>query len=62
MDLNPLASCTTGRAADEVVELEFLLPNSYAAALEAAAHSRGQTTGQVIRDLIRRFLGEGCGE
>jgi hypothetical protein len=45
-------------AADEMVELSFLLPNEQLAQLEIAAHSQGLTTGQMIRRLIRAFLHE----
>lgn len=46
------------RPEEEVVEVSFLLPGYYAAALESLAHSRGQTAGQVVRHLIRSFLHE----
>ncbi|MGL6073970.1 MAG: hypothetical protein ACRC8S_07400 [Fimbriiglobus sp.] len=36
----------------EVVELQLLLPRWQAAALEAAAQSRGMTTGQILRRVI----------
>jgi hypothetical protein len=36
----------------EVVELQLLLPRSQVAALEAAARSRGLTTGQMLRRVI----------
>jgi hypothetical protein len=40
----------------EVVELGLLLPRGQALALEAAAHRRGLTTGQLLRHLLRDFL------
>jgi hypothetical protein len=39
-----------------VAELELLLPLDEIEELEAAAHSRGVTTGQILRGLIREFL------
>jgi hypothetical protein len=36
----------------EVVELQLLLPRWQATALEAAARSRGMTTGQILRRVI----------
>ena len=41
-----------------VVEFELILPALQAADLEAAAHRRGLTTGQMLRRLIRDFLGQ----
>jgi hypothetical protein len=43
---------------DEVVELALLLPRWQAAALEAAAHDRGLTAGQMLRKLIGKSLRE----
>lgn len=40
------------RSDHEVVELQLLLPRWQAAALEAAARSRGMTTGQILRRVI----------
>ena len=40
------------RSDHEVVELQLLLPRWQAAALEAAARSRGMTTGQLLRRVI----------
>jgi hypothetical protein len=39
-----------------VAELELLLPRCEVEELEAAAYSRGMTTGQMLRGLIREFL------
>jgi hypothetical protein len=44
----------------EVVELAVLLPAGYLAALEEAACQHGLTLGQIIRGLIREFLGPGA--
>jgi hypothetical protein len=41
---------------DEIVELALLLPRWQAEALEEAAHSRGITTGQMLRKLIGMSL------
>jgi hypothetical protein len=41
---------------EQAAELMLLLPEQQAAELERLAHSRGQTTGQLIRQLIRDFL------
>ena len=40
------------RTANEVIELQLLLPRWQAAALETAARSRGMTTGQILRRVI----------
>ena len=48
----PLASADPTRSDHEVVELQLLLPRWQAAALEAAAQSRGMTTGQILRRVI----------
>jgi hypothetical protein len=40
------------RVANEVIELQLLLPRWQAAALESAARSRGMTTGQILRRVI----------
>ncbi len=39
-------------AANEVIELQLLLPRWQAAALETAARNRGMTTGQILRRVI----------
>lgn len=41
----------------EVVELPLLLPRWQAMALEAAASSRGMTTGQMLRRVITDLFG-----
>lgn len=51
----PLAAWPTAEASysdHEVVELQLLLPQWQAAALEAAARARGMTTGQILRRVI----------
>ena len=48
----PLATADPPRLDHEVVELQLLLPRWQAAALEAAAQSRGMTTGQILRRVI----------
>ncbi len=40
----------------DVVEIPLLLPGSQMSALETAAHERGQTAGELVRDLLRDFL------
>ena len=40
------------RSDHEVVELQLLLPRWQALALEAAAHNRGMTSGQILRRVI----------
>jgi hypothetical protein len=42
------------------VELVLLLPAGHLEALEEAAWRRGLTPGQVLRRLIREFLGPGA--
>jgi hypothetical protein len=46
----------------EVSELLLLLPAGDATALERAAYHRGLTVGQMLRLLVRDFLGEPDGE
>lgn len=46
------------RSDHEVVELQLLLPMWQAAALEAAAQSRGMTTGQILRRVIADLFAE----
>jgi hypothetical protein len=43
---------------DEVVELALLLPRWQAEALEAAAHARGLTAGQMLRKVVGKTLRE----
>lgn len=42
---------------DEMVEVDLFLPGWQAAALEEAAHSRGLTTGQMLRGMINEYFG-----
>jgi len=44
------------RQDQEVVELPLLLPRWQAVELEAAAHRRGMTTGQMLRRVIGEML------
>jgi len=41
---------------DAVVEVPLLLPSWQAEALEAVAHSRGLTAGEMVRQLLSKFL------
>jgi hypothetical protein len=41
---------------EEVIEIPLLLQGSQMTALETAAHSRGLTAGEMVRDLLRDFL------
>jgi len=52
----PLADPT--RSDHEVVEMQLLLPRWQATALEAAAQSRGMTTGQILRRVISDLFTE----
>jgi hypothetical protein len=40
----------------DVVEIPLLLQGWQMTALETAAHNRGQTAGEMVRDLLRDFL------
>lgn len=48
------------RSDHEVVELQLLLPRWQAAALEAAAQSRGMTAGQILRRVITDLFADGA--
>ncbi len=52
MTADALAVSFPPRLDQEVVELALLLPRWQADALEDAAHSRGMTTGQMLRRVI----------
>jgi hypothetical protein len=41
---------------EDVVEIPLLLQGWQMTALETAAHRRGQTAGEMVRDLLRDFL------
>ncbi|HMF11142.1 MAG TPA: hypothetical protein VKE94_02520, partial [Gemmataceae bacterium] len=45
-----------GRLEDDVMELSLLLPGWQFSALEKTARLQGQTTGQVVRRLVQKFL------
>ena len=47
---------------EDVVEIPLLLQGWQMTALETAAHSRGQTAGAMVRDLLRDFLARLPGE
>jgi hypothetical protein len=53
-----IESASTGvmRQDQEVVELHLLLPRYQADELEAVAHRRGMTTGQMLRRVIGEML------
>jgi hypothetical protein len=57
-----LSSFGAGNAAvlcehgEDVVEIPLLLQGWQMTALETAAHDRGQTAGEMVRDLLRDFL------
>jgi len=53
-------SIDLGRLEDDVVELSLLLPGWQFSALEKRARRQGQTTGQVVRRLVQKFLLESC--
>jgi len=57
----PLATADPTRTDHEVVELQLLLPRWQAAALEAAAQSRGMTAGQILRRVITDLFAEPYG-
>jgi hypothetical protein len=42
--------------AEDVVEIPLLLQGWQMTALETAAHRRGLTAGEMVRDLLRDFL------
>lgn len=44
--------------AGDVVEVPLLLPGWQVSALEEAAHDRGLTAGEMVRQLVRQFLGQ----
>jgi hypothetical protein len=41
---------------EDVVEIPLLLQGWQITALETAAHNRGQTAGEMVRDVLRDFL------
>ncbi len=42
---------------DEVVELAFLLPDWQVTALEEAAHRRGLSTAEMLRQILGEYFG-----
>jgi hypothetical protein len=49
-------SLDEARLEEDVVEMPLLLPCWQVSALETAAHQRGQTAAQMVRNLLRDFL------
>jgi hypothetical protein len=45
---------------DEVLEIPLLLTGWQVSALAKAAHRRGQTAGEMVRDLLREVLADYC--
>jgi hypothetical protein len=45
-------------SANDVVEIPLLLPGWQMEALESAAHDRGLTAAEMVRQLLRAFIGE----
>ncbi len=43
---------------DEVLEIPLLMTGWQVTALATAAHRRGQTAGEMVRDLLREFLAD----
>jgi hypothetical protein len=43
-------------ASPDVVEIPLLIPGWQMDALETAAHARGQTAGEMVRNLLRDFI------
>ena len=64
------AHCASGDAAstefdlgplrEDVVEVSLLLPGWQFAALQKVARRHDQTTGEMIRRLVKKFLHESC--
>jgi hypothetical protein len=48
--------CGTAVADRDVVEVPLLLPSWQVAALADAAQDRGQTAGEMLRDLLSEFI------
>jgi hypothetical protein len=53
---DPLPRLDLGRLNDDVVELPLLLPGWQVSALAKVARSEGQSTGQLLRRLVREFV------
>ncbi|HEV3236471.1 MAG TPA: hypothetical protein VGZ25_05755 [Gemmataceae bacterium] len=56
MEAREGGECSMRHFDGEMVEIELLLPAWQIKALEAEAHSRGLTTGQMVRSLIGTFF------
>ena len=48
-----MSTCLADR---DIVEVPLLLPTWQVAALATAAHDRGLTTGEMLRNLLRDFI------
>jgi hypothetical protein len=55
-DLSPLNGFQPSDGPPDVTEVSILLPGWQLAALESAAQSRGLTSGQLVRRLLREFI------
>src|SRR5262245_62818051 len=55
-DLSPLTGVAGPDGPPDVAEISLLLPGWQLAALEDAARSRGLTSGQLVRRLLREFI------
>lgn len=56
MELPSAREFTMMQLDNEMVEIALLLPHWQASALETAAHSRGVSTAQMVRNLIGRYF------
>ena len=45
-----------GTEAEEILEVPLLLPGWQVTALERAAHNRGLTAGEMVRQVLRDFI------
>jgi hypothetical protein len=52
----PAGLSDTCRAEEDVVEIPLLLPQWQVEALECAAHQKGLTAGEMIRQLLLDYL------
>lgn len=52
----------TGLNDTEVIEIPLLLPGWQVSALEEAAHDRGLTAGEMVRQLLRQFISKTTGK
>ena len=54
--LEALGGAADVLATSDVVEIPLLIPGWQMDALETAAHARGLTTGEMVRNLVREFI------